>query len=433
MVTFAITGHVDSAAELKSYDITATARGVDADGANSAFTVSGAASDLKVQANGLAIIAPTRVKLGQRARPDDAALMATAMNYARDEGLKFLNNSENVFYKEASCLRVVTTKPHVKRGETANEEVTVFSRLQQASRVQADAGRNRRCRGHPQGCRNDAAEGRQGQGEDARQAPRHLGRPTRDRRRRAIGRHHRPVSARPRRRDDRLASGAGSLWYSTRPLSTPHPPADSHESGSITYHVHAVVPLAAGSPSAGNGPLALASAPLSWVSVSGQHNKAGLIACSSVDQPYSLVETASALNNGTFRLTRSSSAGDGGPTGLTLRIQMSPTPTDQLRSVFQGACDGFWAPFDRTPTGSSWYHEFLENHLAAVAAGDPCNLIANGPSCSFAIAGWKPGPTGVYAIWQYSRVSVIGCPLPGYNCFISDSRETTTIELRETS
>ena len=129
MVTFAITGHVNRAAELKSYDITATARGVDADGANSAFTVSGAASDLKVQANGLAIIAPTRVKLSQGARSDDAALMATAMNYARDEGLKFLNNSENVFYKEASCLRTVTTKPHVKRGETATEEVTVFSRI----------------------------------------------------------------------------------------------------------------------------------------------------------------------------------------------------------------------------------------------------------------------------------------------------------------
>jgi hypothetical protein len=436
LVAFTITGSVNRAAQLQSYNITARVTGADAELANNTFALTGSTKNLKAFSGTEAIIAPPVVTLSRGAREGDAALMVDAMNYARGEGLKFLNNAENVFYKEASCLSTKVTKPHVKRGETATEEITVSSRIT-GKRVESNLTL-------------DATDGAEATPKTAETTPSKA----------ATVKVKMPAAPRGSS-TDRFATVAaepsvaitglseqgravGTIDSQTLPVAlvfdstivNTAPPANSGESGSITYHVHAVVPLPAHDQSASSGPLAAvlpASSPLSWVAVTGQHNKAGVIACSPVDQPYSLVETAAALNNGTLRITRSSSTGGDGPAGLTLRIQPSPAPTNQLHSVFQGTCDGLWAPFDSTSTGSSWYHEFLENHLAAVAAGDPCNTTTNGPSCSFDLSGWKPGPRGVYATWQYSRASLIGCPIPGYDCFVSDSTETTTIELLEAS
>ena len=427
-VLFTITGRVDRSAKLTGYDVQVSVLSTDA--AGHAVRMRGSAGKLK-PGSSLTSIAPSQVTLLRNRRlAGDGELVTSAINYARDEGLVYLQNAETVFNKEASCLRIDASPAQVKRGTESAIAIRVFSRI---THKQVDADLTLR----PSG-------GAEAKPATTRTTPDHpaivdIKMPAAPRGssgdRRAIAAAAPSVAITGLSQQGRAVGTIGSqagpvalIFDST--IVNAAPPADSQESGSITYHVHAVVPLAAGSPSAGRGPIAPASAPLGWVSVSGQHNKAGLIACSPVDRPYSLVETAAALNNGTFRLTRSSSAGDGGPTGLTLRIQMSPTPMDQLHSVFQGTCDGLWAPFDRTSTGSSWYHEFLENHLAAVAAGDPCNTTPNGPSCSFDITGWKPGATGVYATWQYSRVGFIGCPLPGYTCFGSSSKETTTIELR---
>ena len=106
-------------------------------------------------------------------------------------------------------------------------------------------------------------------------------------------------------------------------------------------------------------------------------------------------------------------------------------PTD-FRVVDQGC-----GSVDTTFTTSLWAQRFLTGHLSESEGNqpdfNPCSGTGTGYSCTFDLAGWQPGTSGVYAIRQYSQhlsATSDGCGPNSSNCFFGDTDETTTLQLR---
>jgi hypothetical protein len=123
--TFTITGRVNRQAQLTSYDVK-----VSVSDAGSATPTSGQATGIKPRATAKesAIITSKEVKItGGRAGRE--RLVAAAIGYAQREGLAFVQDAENVFNREASCLKAEPTPKTVKSGQTAQVTIKVISRI----------------------------------------------------------------------------------------------------------------------------------------------------------------------------------------------------------------------------------------------------------------------------------------------------------------
>ncbi|MFN8130777.1 MAG: hypothetical protein U0R70_04440 [Solirubrobacteraceae bacterium] len=129
LVFFTITGRVDRAARLTSYDVEVTISGADAAGGKYSF--SGKSSGIKPRSSSAeqAVVLPSQVTLNGGTRAGGDKMAAAAIAYAQREGLKFVQDAENVFNREASCLEAKPSKPNVKKGSTATVTIQVISRI----------------------------------------------------------------------------------------------------------------------------------------------------------------------------------------------------------------------------------------------------------------------------------------------------------------
>lgn len=123
--TFTIIGRVNRSAQLTSYDVK-----VKVTDPGSATPTSGEARGIKPRASAKesAIITSNEVKItGGRAGREK--LVAAAIGYAQREGLAFVQDAENVFNRQASCLKAEATPKTVKSGTTKDVTVRVVSRI----------------------------------------------------------------------------------------------------------------------------------------------------------------------------------------------------------------------------------------------------------------------------------------------------------------
>lgn len=129
IVLFTIRGRVNRAAQLTSYDVEVTISGADAGGTN--FTFTGKSAGIKPRSSSAeqAVVLPSSVTISGTTRLGGDKMAAAAIAYAQREGLKFVQDAENVFNKEASCLEAKPSKKTVPKGATANVTVRVVSRI----------------------------------------------------------------------------------------------------------------------------------------------------------------------------------------------------------------------------------------------------------------------------------------------------------------
>ncbi|MCU0314778.1 MAG: hypothetical protein MUC84_12050, partial [Solirubrobacteraceae bacterium] len=123
--TFTITGRVSRSAQLTSYDVK-----VNVTDSGSATPTTGQATGIKPRATAKesAIITSKEVKI-TGGRPGRERLVAAAIGFAQREGLAFVQDAENVFNKEASCLQAQPTPKTVKSGQSAQVTIKVVSRI----------------------------------------------------------------------------------------------------------------------------------------------------------------------------------------------------------------------------------------------------------------------------------------------------------------
>lgn len=123
-IEYTITGYVDKKATLTKYDVDVKVIGT---GGGAGGTTTGSAKGVKPRATGIPIIAGDAIRIGGASGRD--RLVATAIAYAQEEGLKFVQDAENRFNREASCLTTEQKPAKVKPGTQQEVTIKVISRI----------------------------------------------------------------------------------------------------------------------------------------------------------------------------------------------------------------------------------------------------------------------------------------------------------------
>jgi hypothetical protein len=127
LAEYKITGHVDTSAKLKSYDVEVR---LSAETGGSSRTTTGRATGIAPRAAGSAAIVPASAI--SITGPDAAgmrSLAAAAIAFAQRAGLAFVQDAEQRFHDEASCLEAIPQPGSVRRGSTEQVKIRVKSRI----------------------------------------------------------------------------------------------------------------------------------------------------------------------------------------------------------------------------------------------------------------------------------------------------------------
>lgn len=125
---YKITGHVDSSARLKSYDVQVK-MSAQAGASRSASTATATGIEPRASRGASAIVPAGSIRISAGAAPGTQALAAAAIAFAQRAGLEFVQDAEQRFHDEASCLEAIPEPSAVKRGATKQVKIRVKSRI----------------------------------------------------------------------------------------------------------------------------------------------------------------------------------------------------------------------------------------------------------------------------------------------------------------